>query len=126
VSVPGGRFRRGFRTCRASWAASPYRIRVPANWNGRLIVYAHGYREAALPLALAPLPADVEELLAKGFALAASRFGRGVRVPPQTRGPHLKADLVRRPPSGARMPVSDIVVRQEPAPARRSFAGLSA
>ncbi len=61
----------------------PYHIRVPANWNGTLIVYAHGYGEAALPLALAPLPADVEALLAKGFALAASRFGGGVPVPPQ-------------------------------------------
>lgn len=61
----------------------PYRIRVPANWNGTLIVYAHGYGEAALPLALAPLPADVDALLAKGFALAASRFGGGVPVPPQ-------------------------------------------
>jgi len=64
----------------------PYRIRVPANWDGTLIVYAHGYGEAALPLALAPLPADVEALLAKGFALAASRFGGGVPVPPQTVG----------------------------------------
>ena len=61
----------------------PYRIRVPENWNGTLIVYAHGYGEAALPLALAPLPADVDALLAKGFALTASRFGRGVPVPPQ-------------------------------------------
>ena len=61
----------------------PYRIRVPANWNGTLIVYAHGYGEAALPLALAPLPADVDALLAKGFALAASRFGGAVPVPPQ-------------------------------------------
>ena len=60
----------------------PYRIRVPANWNGTLIVYAHGYGEGALPLALAPLPADVDALLAKGFALAASRFGGAVPVPP--------------------------------------------
>jgi pimeloyl-ACP methyl ester carboxylesterase len=60
-----------------------YRIRVPANWNGTLIVYAHGYGEAALPLALAPLPADVDALLAKGFALAASRYGDAVSVPPQ-------------------------------------------
>jgi pimeloyl-ACP methyl ester carboxylesterase len=62
--------------------AVPYRIRVPANWNGTLIVYAHGYGETTLPLALAPLPADVDALLAKGFALAASRFGGGVPVPP--------------------------------------------
>jgi pimeloyl-ACP methyl ester carboxylesterase len=64
----------------------PYRIRVPENWNGTLIVYAHGYGEAALPLALAPLPADVDALLAKGFALAASRFAGAVPVPPQAFG----------------------------------------
>ena len=64
-------------------AGVPFRIRVPANWNGTLIVYAHGFGEAALPLALAPLPADVDALLAKGFALAASRFGGAVPVPPQ-------------------------------------------
>jgi len=52
----------------------PYRIRVPENWNGTLIVYAHGYGDAAIPPALAPLPADVDTLLARGFALAASRF----------------------------------------------------
>ena len=26
---------------------APYRIRVPANWNGTLLVYAHGYRDKA-------------------------------------------------------------------------------
>jgi len=52
----------------------PYRIRVPENWNGTLLVYAHGYLEEATPPLLAPLPADVDTLLAGGFALAASRF----------------------------------------------------
>lgn len=52
----------------------PYRIRVPENWHGTLLVYAHGYGEGATPPSLAPLNADVELLLAKGFALAASRF----------------------------------------------------
>jgi pimeloyl-ACP methyl ester carboxylesterase len=52
----------------------PYRIRVPANWNGALLVYAHGYGESVTPPNLAPLPADVQTLLARGFALAASRF----------------------------------------------------
>ncbi|MGB9072709.1 MAG: hypothetical protein WCC22_08555 [Terriglobales bacterium] len=59
----------------------PYRIQVPANWNGTLLVYAHGYGEAYTPPLLAPLPADVETLLARGFALAASRFaGSGWQV----------------------------------------------
>ncbi|RPI14213.1 MAG: hypothetical protein EHM65_04760 [Acidobacteriales bacterium] len=52
----------------------PYRIRVPANWNGTLLVYAHGYGEGVTPPLLAPLNADVETLSARGFALAASRF----------------------------------------------------
>lgn len=60
----------------------PYRIRVPANWNGTLLVYAHGYGETPIPPLLAPLPADVDTLLARGFALAASRFGGVVPVPP--------------------------------------------
>ncbi len=52
----------------------PYRIRVPENWNGTLLVYAHGYGEGLTQPLLAPLPADVDTLLARGFALAASRF----------------------------------------------------
>lgn len=52
----------------------PYRIRVPANWNGTLLVYAHGYT-GSNPPALALLPADVNTLVSRGFALAASRFG---------------------------------------------------
>jgi pimeloyl-ACP methyl ester carboxylesterase len=56
----------------------PFRIRVPENWNGTLIVYAHGYGETTVPPALAPLPADTDALLAKGFALAASRFAGAV------------------------------------------------
>lgn len=60
----------------------PYRIRVPANWNGTLLIYGHGYGETAVPPLLAPLPADVDTLLARGFALAASRFGGVVPVPP--------------------------------------------
>jgi len=59
----------------------PYRIRVPANWNGTLLIYGHGYGETAIPPPLAPLPADVDTLLARGFALAASRFAGAVPMP---------------------------------------------
>jgi pimeloyl-ACP methyl ester carboxylesterase len=52
----------------------PYHIRVPENWNGMLLVYAHGYGENAIPPVLAPQSADVQTLLGKGFALAASSF----------------------------------------------------
>jgi len=59
----------------------PYRIQVPVNWNGTLLVYAHGYNEGATPPLLAPHPEDVTALLSQGFALAASRFaGSGWNV----------------------------------------------
>ncbi len=58
-----------------------YRIVVPANWNGTLLVYAHGYGEYAVPPALAPLAGDVTTLLDQGYALAASTFrGTGVNT----------------------------------------------
>ncbi|MDT8070106.1 MAG: hypothetical protein ROO76_18220 [Terriglobia bacterium] len=53
----------------------PYQIRVPANWNGTLLVYAHGYSSGPIPPKLTLLPQDETVLLARGFALAASRFG---------------------------------------------------
>jgi len=56
----------------------PYRIVVPENWNGTLLVYAHGYGETGRPLPLAPQLEDEGILLARGFALAASRFGGAV------------------------------------------------
>ena len=66
----------------------PYRILVPASWNGTLLVYQHGYAESATPPWLAPQistqaaqDAEVNSLLQKGFALAASRFaGSGFQV----------------------------------------------
>lgn len=59
----------------------PYRIRVPDNWNGTLLVYAHGYNETTTPPPLAPQPADEAALLGKGFALAASRFAGSIPMP---------------------------------------------
>jgi len=59
----------------------PYRILVPEDWNGTLLVYAHGYNEGQKPPLLAPLTADVDDLFGRGFALAASRFaGSGWNV----------------------------------------------
>jgi pimeloyl-ACP methyl ester carboxylesterase len=59
----------------------PYLIRVPANWNGTLLVYAYGYAEAFMPPPLAPLPADVDTLLARGFALAGIHAAGAVPIP---------------------------------------------
>lgn len=48
-----------------------YRIRVPANWNGTLLVYAHGYTEELPPPYAAPGEGDGENLLlSMGYAIA--------------------------------------------------------
>ena len=57
---------------------APYRIRVPENWNGTLLVFAHGYRDKAdhpgeidnRNADVAPNAALEAPLLAQGFALA--------------------------------------------------------
>src|SRR5690349_11014368 len=61
---------------------APYRIVVPGNWNGTLLVYAHGYRDKAdhpgevddRSAELAPSPLLVPPLLAQGYGLAGSAF----------------------------------------------------
>lgn len=60
------------QTWEGSLNGADYRIVVPENWNGTLLVYAHGYGQpAAAPVA----PDGVEELLlADGYALAGSRY----------------------------------------------------
>ena len=61
---------------------APYRIVVPANWDGKLLVYAHGYRDRAdnpgevddrRPF-IAPCETCVEPLLREGWALAGSAY----------------------------------------------------
>jgi hypothetical protein len=61
---------------------APYRIRVPAVWNGTLLVWAHGYRDKAdhpgevdnRNADIAPSAALEAPLLAQGFALAGSAY----------------------------------------------------
>lgn len=61
---------------------APYRIRVPANWNGTLLVYAHGYRDRAdhpgetdnRTAEVAPSTALEPVLLAQGYALSGSAY----------------------------------------------------
>lgn len=54
---------------------SMYRMVQPANWNGSLLVYAHGYASPDVPVAL-PTEADliVGLLAPQGFAVAYSSF----------------------------------------------------
>jgi hypothetical protein len=61
---------------------APYRIVVPATWNGTLLVYAHGYRDKADHPGevdnrnpdVAPSPALASALLMQGYALAGSAY----------------------------------------------------
>ena len=50
-----------------------YKIRVPANWNGTLLVFAHGTQLGAPAPVVAP-PNVEAQLLAAGYALAGSGF----------------------------------------------------
>jgi pimeloyl-ACP methyl ester carboxylesterase len=55
--------------------AAPYRIRIPAGWNGNLVMYAHGYKPRGGAWSpLADVLADV--FLSRGFALAESGYSR--------------------------------------------------
>ena len=61
---------------------APYRIVVPDNWNGTLVVHAHGYRDAAdhpgevddRSAPAAPVAALEPALLAMGYAVAGSAY----------------------------------------------------
>jgi hypothetical protein len=52
-----------------------YRIEVPSNWNGSLVLWAHGYRGTGLELTVDDHPLRVF-LIANGYAWAASSYSR--------------------------------------------------
>ena len=57
-----------------------YKIRVPSNWNGALLVFAHGVQNAGIKPEIAPVtwpavtPSLEDRLLGMGYALAGSGF----------------------------------------------------
>jgi pimeloyl-ACP methyl ester carboxylesterase len=57
---------------------APYRLVVPAHWNGTLLVFAHGYRAAGpdedRTVLIAPTNADTALLMADGYALAGTAY----------------------------------------------------
>jgi pimeloyl-ACP methyl ester carboxylesterase len=57
-------------------AGAPYRIEIPAGWNGGLVMYAHGYEIAGTPFEpLAPRHARFREAFtSRGFAFAQSWY----------------------------------------------------
>lgn len=52
-----------------------YRIEVPANWNGELVLYAHGYAGTGLELTVSN-PSIRSYLISEGFAWAASSYSK--------------------------------------------------
>jgi len=67
-----------FPTAQRYWGiheGAGYRVEVPANWNGSLVMYAHGYR-GTIPELTVSNPAIRAYLLANGFAWAASSYYR--------------------------------------------------
>src|SRR5947209_5494603 len=70
-----------------------YALHVPENWNGDLVVYAHGYEEAPRAIELPDIGYLRDPLLARGFAVAYSSFSangyalkEGVQQTHQLRG----------------------------------------
>jgi pimeloyl-ACP methyl ester carboxylesterase len=61
-------------------AGSGYRIEVPADWNGDLVLYAHGYRGTGLELTVSN-PSIREHLISEGYAWAASSYSANNYVP---------------------------------------------
>jgi pimeloyl-ACP methyl ester carboxylesterase len=52
-----------------------YAIEVPKNWNGMLVMYAHGYAGTGASLTAAP-PAIRRHLISQGYAWAASSYSK--------------------------------------------------
>ncbi len=73
-------------TCEGELSKAAYKVRLPEKWNGTLLLYSHGYREAApTPPQFAPVETHAvvasteetaERLLAAGYALAGSAYAR--------------------------------------------------
>lgn len=53
---------------------APYRIDIPANWNGELVVNAHGYVNVGAPVRPMEVPGGMQPLLDQGFAVASSDY----------------------------------------------------
>jgi pimeloyl-ACP methyl ester carboxylesterase len=59
-----------------------YRMEVPSNWNGKLVMWAHGYRGTGLELTVDDHPLRAF-LVANGYAWAASSYSRNAYDPAQ-------------------------------------------
>jgi len=70
----------GTNTMHGTLDGANYIIAVPANWNGTLVLYSHGYTPAFVPLANpapdAPSAQTGDALLQEGYALAGSSYSQ--------------------------------------------------
>ncbi|HEU0023304.1 MAG TPA: hypothetical protein VFQ12_01645, partial [Thermoleophilaceae bacterium] len=71
---------RGARADFGRLAGSVYQIEMPARWNGRLVVFMHGYGEL-LPVADVAPPDIRRYLIGRGFAWGASSFSSTSLIP---------------------------------------------
>jgi pimeloyl-ACP methyl ester carboxylesterase len=70
--------------CAGTLAGAKYEVKMPAKWNGTLLLFSHGYRQAeSSPPDFAPVTTDAQSapsdeaataLLAAGYALAGSSY----------------------------------------------------
>lgn len=71
-----------------------YRIEVPDNWNGELVLYAHGFRGTALELTVSN-PRIRQYLVTNGYAWAASSYSKnGYDVKEGVKDTHALGQLV--------------------------------
>jgi pimeloyl-ACP methyl ester carboxylesterase len=54
-----------------------FRIDIPDNWNGGLVIYCHGYNAEAVSYTDAKLPPVLDVFTAQGYALAQSGYAAG-------------------------------------------------
>lgn len=76
TALPGARALWGVHT------RAGYRIEVPDNWNGKLVMWAHGFRGTGLELTVDNHPLR-EFLIANGYAWAASSYSKNDYDPAQ-------------------------------------------
>lgn len=71
LQIPGSKLYSGLH--RGEHGMASYLIQVPDDWNGVLVMYAHGYRGEGPELTVSP-PRIYQELIEAGYAWAASSY----------------------------------------------------
>ncbi|MDI6100998.1 prolyl oligopeptidase family serine peptidase [Actinoplanes sp. NEAU-A12] len=90
TALPGARVHTGVR------AGAAYRIEVPQRWNGRLVVYAHGYRGTGATVYVSN-PELRQHYISRGYAWAASSYAtNGYDVGQGVRDTHALIDVFRQ------------------------------